>query len=694
MKNSLKTKILIGVTVVFITVMIAVMTVITAIRARQSRKESNSLLNNSFSTIRYMLSEKERYLIDNIQQTALLADMGGMVKYITDNKSFFKYEIMRPTYIKITDMLRNTNIAANIYRTCIYDMNGELIAFSINNNNTCVYGHVHDKQNIEFAELKKNEEANYDSLKIREHLPVEIESNININTNDKNKTKFQVINNVLCMVAHIPVMGKDYNPATEKMEEKQVGVIVAVQNISNEFIKKMTELSGANIHIYTKNSMLSRDFEKDDNGYRISDFQNTTVNWTLDKQNLIYKNIYIKNEDYYSAALPVYSNKQCIAVIAALYSKHNFHANNSQMIKLLSFVYLIGIAIIVPLTIFLVIRGIINPVKNIADMMRQIAQKKDFTIMLNVQRSDEIGDLAMSFNEMTTELLKTTTSVDNLNREINERKQIQSSLQQSEQKLQKLNNDLADVVSKLEESNNELKNFVYIASHDLREPLRTISSFGSLLEKSIKEKLEPDDAQSLHYIVDGAKRMSNMIEGLLSYSRISTKGHEFETVELNNIIDELKQYELNILLQETHTIINIPKPLPAIKADSLQMRQLLQNLIANGIKYQTRGNIPEITITSKPAADEMVRIEVADNGIGIAPEYHSAIFTMFKRLHNKKEYEGAGIGLAVCQKIILRHNGKIGIESQQGKGSTFWFILPAANSTATIDQNIQTTEKP
>jgi light-regulated signal transduction histidine kinase (bacteriophytochrome) len=200
-----------------------------------------------------------------------------------------------------------------------------------------------------------------------------------------------------------------------------------------------------------------------------------------------------------------------------------------------------------------------------------------------------------------------------------------------------------------------------------------------LLEKSLTDKIDPDDTENLQFVLNGAKRMGQMIDGLLSYSRVNTKGQEFETVELAAILDELIEFDIGALLRETHTKINVPHPLPTIYADPLQIRQLLQNLIANGVKYQPKGNIPEITITSKPAANNMVRIEITDNGIGVAPEYHSTMFTMFKRLPNSKDYEGTGIGLAVCKKITERHNGQIGVESQVGKGSTFWFTVQAAN---------------
>jgi signal transduction histidine kinase/HAMP domain-containing protein len=258
-----------------------------------------------------------------------------------------------------------------------------------------------------------------------------------------------------------------------------------------------------------------------------------------------------------------------------------------------------------------------------------------------------------------------------VNADITERKQ-------TEEKLKELNEEMRNAVAKLEEVNGELKNFVYIASHDMREPLRKITAFGAILRQSLKDKLSGDDAENLHFMIDGAERMAKMIEGLLIYSRISTQAQPHQAVDLNEIVKQLQQLELSVLLEEKHATIEIPQPLPCVEADPVQIRQLMQNLIANGVKYQKKGNAPHITITSKPAADGMVRIEVMDNGIGIAPQYLQSIFTMFRRLHSRDEYEGTGIGLAVCKKIVELHGGKISVESQPDKGSTFWFTMPTA----------------
>jgi light-regulated signal transduction histidine kinase (bacteriophytochrome) len=212
----------------------------------------------------------------------------------------------------------------------------------------------------------------------------------------------------------------------------------------------------------------------------------------------------------------------------------------------------------------------------------------------------------------------------------------------------------------------------------MREPLRKITAFGAILRQSLKDKLSSDDAENLYFMIDGAQRMAKMIEGLLTYSRISTQAQPHQAVDLNEIVKQLQQLELSVLLEEKQVTIEIPQPLPCVEVDPVQIRQLMQNLIANGVKYQKKGNMPHITITTKPAADGMVGIEVTDNGIGIAPQYLQSIFTMFRRLHSRDEYEGTGIGLTVCKKIVELHGGKIGVESQTDKGSTFWFTMPAA----------------
>jgi PAS domain S-box-containing protein len=246
---------------------------------------------------------------------------------------------------------------------------------------------------------------------------------------------------------------------------------------------------------------------------------------------------------------------------------------------------------------------------------------------------------------------------------------------QAEEEREALLKDLEIINRKLEESNRELQDFVYVASHDLREPLRKITSFGTLLQDSLGGKLDEDQLENFEFMIDGSKRMQTMIDDLLLYSRVTTKVKPFQQVNLNSVIEDLKNLELAVLLDETRGTIRVPEMLPPVQGDSSQLHQLLQNLVGNGLKFHREGVLPEITIHARRIENDMVRVEVKDNGIGIGKEYYEQVFTMFKRLHSRTEYQGTGIGLAVCKKIVQRHGGEIGVESTLGEGSIFWFTL-------------------
>ncbi|MDY6834650.1 MAG: PAS domain S-box protein [Chloroflexota bacterium] len=243
---------------------------------------------------------------------------------------------------------------------------------------------------------------------------------------------------------------------------------------------------------------------------------------------------------------------------------------------------------------------------------------------------------------------------------------------------ERLVKDLEVSNTKLVKSNQELQDFVHIASHDLREPLRKISAFGEVLTDSLQGKLTKDEKENLNFMIDGATRMQAMVDALLVYSRVTTRVVPLETVDLNRVVDDLTQLELASQLADTHGTLDIPQPLPKVLADDAQMHQLLHNLIGNGLKYHKRDCPPRVTIHADSTSDQMVKIMVEDNGIGISNEHFDEIFTMFKRLHSIREYEGTGIGLAVCKRIVEHHGGQIGVESTPGTGSSFWFTIPAA----------------
>ncbi len=249
--------------------------------------------------------------------------------------------------------------------------------------------------------------------------------------------------------------------------------------------------------------------------------------------------------------------------------------------------------------------------------------------------------------------------------------------QKHHEKLKYAHEKLNISLEELKRSNYELQQFAYVASHDLQEPLRMVSSFSQLLEKRYKDRLDEDANEFIGFIVDGAQHMKLLIDDLLTYSRVTSHAKEFENVDLENVLDVVFS-NLSFYLEENKVIIT-KDSLPVVFADPSQMGQIFQNLISNAIKFHN-GSTPKIHISSQKSETEWI-FAVADNGIGIDPNYQEQIFEVFKRLHTRNEYPGSGIGLSICQKIIQRHGGRIWVESKKDVGSTFFFTLPIQKST-------------
>jgi PAS domain S-box-containing protein len=235
------------------------------------------------------------------------------------------------------------------------------------------------------------------------------------------------------------------------------------------------------------------------------------------------------------------------------------------------------------------------------------------------------------------------------------------------------------IAAELARSNAELEQFAYVASHDLQEPLRAVASCVQLLKKRYEGKLDDRAEEFISHAVEGTKRMQALIMDLLSYSRVGTHTHPFAPTNCEEVINDVLA-NLSIAIEESGAIVT-HDPLPTLVADESQLSQVFQNLIGNALKFRAEGRKPEVRVTARKDGEQWI-FSVADNGIGIEPQYYERVFRVFQRLHTRSKYPGTGIGLAIVKKIVERHGGRIWIESQLEMGTTFFFTLPERTNPA------------
>lgn len=288
----------------------------------------------------------------------------------------------------------------------------------------------------------------------------------------------------------------------------------------------------------------------------------------------------------------------------------------------------------------------------------------DFSFHHRIVRKDGVVRYLLSESKFEFDHTGTATGLYGIVHDVTEQKQ-------NEDILKGLNDQIQKRAEELAASNAELERFAYVASHDLQEPLRMVSSFVQLLQKKYNAGLDDTARQYIAYAVDGADRMKRLILDLLAYSRVGTNNDGFSNTDLSTVVDQvLLTFDAEV--KEKAARIQVGQ-MPVVRANKTQMTQLFQNLVSNAFKYNTTA-VPEIKIGCEEKGDAW-QFYVKDNGIGIEEKYYEKVFAIFQRLHNKSQFSGTGIGLAICKKIIERHEGNIWIESVPGQGSTFLFTL-------------------
>lgn len=291
----------------------------------------------------------------------------------------------------------------------------------------------------------------------------------------------------------------------------------------------------------------------------------------------------------------------------------------------------------------------------IANLIETLATQEQALLTANLSLEQRVQDRTTELNQLNSSLAA----------EINEKKSAEHQLQ--------------ILTDELQRSNQELEQFAYVASHDLQEPLRTIASYTELLARKYNGQLDEKADRYIHYVTDGAVRMQQLINDLLSYSRIGKQSLKLENINCQELIQRVSK-NLETAIADAQATFTYDAP-EAIVADQRQLTQLLQNLIGNAIKY--RGDRPPTVHLSISHQANHWLFAIRDNGIGIEPQYLERIFLIFQRLHTRREYSGTGVGLAICKKIVEQHGGEIWVESKFGEGSTFYFTLPISSSNPT-----------
>ena len=307
--------------------------------------------------------------------------------------------------------------------------------------------------------------------------------------------------------------------------------------------------------------------------------------------------------------------------------------------------------VIVVIIAFSLARSISSPIKNLTHISKIISEG-ELSARVNIDSKDEIGELAVSFNQMTDKLVEAKASVEKKNEEVEEQKRL------------------------LQESNKELDSFVYTASHDLRAPLRGIDGLVKFIEEDYADKFDSQGKEYLKKIRTGATRMKQLIDDLLTLSRISRIKNPYEEVDMNELISsvisriefDVKQYKVEL---------KVAANIPIVRCDRIKMQEVFFNLISNAIKFSSKNKsaAPKVEVGYSDKNDAY-EFYVKDNGIGIDKKYHHEIFGIFKRLHTQEEYEGTGAGLSIVKRIIDDHKGEIRLDSEPGKGTTFYFTIP------------------
>jgi len=313
------------------------------------------------------------------------------------------------------------------------------------------------------------------------------------------------------------------------------------------------------------------------------------------------------------------------------------------------------------------------------DLARRVGFRACWSEPITSSDNKVLGTFAMYYlkprgpDEYELECIKTAADIAGIAIErIRADQELRALNESLEERVATRTSELAQLNEELQRNNNELRQFAYVASHDLQEPIRMVTTFCDLIRKDYGDQMDERSSEWFEFVVEGGKRMHDLVQDLLDYSRVESQVRPFREVDLNRLVTNVLA-NLRSSIRDTGAVIEVGE-LPTVVGDAPQLAQLLQNLISNAIKFQ-ENQPPRVVISAQESPGQWV-VSVRDEGIGIAPEMHERIFDIFRRLHGRERFPGTGIGLSICRRVAERHGGTIWVESQAGKGSTFSFSLP------------------